>query len=139
SVKDIVLALMIPILLSLLSVNLIHSYVIGIELALVITLLMLIVSSSIVMVIEDFIEAKINVRTNTYIRMLLLTALFLISIFIVVPILSSSGLMINMAFLETLSNLFRFVFIYTAMLCIASIAFHIVKMIVKVKAKQSLA
>ena len=48
----------------LLSVNPTHGYVVGVELALIIILLMLFISSSIVMVIEGFIEAKAKIKTT---------------------------------------------------------------------------
>jgi len=123
-VKDIVLALMIPILLLLLSVSLTHGYVVGVELALTIILLVLFVSSSVVMVIEGFIETRIKMRADTYIRMFSLIMLFLISAFIVIPVLASSELRLHTVFKESLNSLFRFVLIYTATMCIISKVYH---------------
>ena len=134
--KDIVLALMIPILLLLLSVSLTLGYVVGVELALTIILLVLFVSSSVVMVIEGFIETRTKMRADTYIRMFSLTMLFLISAFIVIPMLVSSELRLHTVFKESLNSLFRFVFIYTATMCIISKVYHIVKTILKAKAKK---
>ncbi|RLG78662.1 MAG: hypothetical protein DRO40_13690 [Thermoprotei archaeon] len=136
SVKDIVLALMIPILLLLLSVSLTHGYVVGVELALTIILLVLFVSSGVVMVIEGFIETITKMRADTYIRMFSLIMLFLISAFIVIPVLASSELRLHTVFKESLNSLFRFVLIYTATMCIISTVYHIVKTILKAKAKK---
>ena len=59
--------------------------------------------------------------------------LFLISAFIITPILASSELRVHIIFKETLNNLFRYIFIYTATMCIISTVYHIVKTILKAK------